>query len=234
MADDKKKSVASETKRTLAAKLAKIGREIGKVEKSGKNSQQNYNYIEYGVVAGRIRELFDEHGVIIIPSVEDVAVDTITNKYGNAGYHYRLTMSFTIINGDDPTDTLTASWVGESADYGDKGINKAETSGTKYFLMRLFNVSEKGETEADKESPEMRASQPVARQATAPVKKPVAAPTDAQRKELSAYLIELGKTEEEIADVLAKLNSEPIMLAAIEKAKNMLIAADEKKQGGDK
>ena len=46
-------------------------------------------------------------------------------------------------------------WLGESADYGDKGVNKAETSGTKYFLMRLFNISEKGEEEADSKTPEI-------------------------------------------------------------------------------
>ena len=140
---------------SLASKLAAIGKEIGAVDKSGKNTQQNYNYIEYGVVAGRIRELFDKYHVIIVPSVDNVQQDEITNKYGGKGYHYILTMTFTLINGEDAEDREVASWAGESADYGDKGINKAETAGTKYFLMRLFNVSEKGEEEADKSTPEM-------------------------------------------------------------------------------
>lgn len=143
------------TKLSLATKLARIGKEIGTVDKTGKNQQQNYNYIEYGVVAGRIRELFDIYGVIIIPNVDEYSVDEILNKYGNKGYHYTLKMSFRIVNGDDANDFLTAQWMGESADYGDKGINKAETSGTKYFLMRLFNISEKGEEEADEKSPEI-------------------------------------------------------------------------------
>lgn len=139
---------------SLAAKLARIGKEIGAVDKSGRNNEQKYNYIEYGVVAGRIRELFDTYGVIIIPSVEGYQADEITSKYGSRGYHYTLRMSFQLINGDDPEDRFSATWMGESADFGDKGVNKAETSGTKYFLMRLFNVSEKGEEEADKVTPE--------------------------------------------------------------------------------
>lgn len=138
---------------SLATKLAAIGKEIGAVDKSGKNQQQNYNYIEYGVVAGRIRELFDKYHIIIIPSVESVQQDEITNKYGGKGYHYILNMTFMLLNGDDPDDREIASWAGEASDYGDKGVNKAETAGTKYFLMRLFNVSEKGEEEADKVSP---------------------------------------------------------------------------------
>lgn len=147
-------------KLSLAAKLARIGKEIGKVDKTGKNQQQHYDYIEYGVVAGRIRELFDEYRVIIIPNVKEYSVDVITAKNGGKGYHYSLSMEFSIINGDDPADKLIASWMGESADYGDKGINKAETSGIKYFLMRLFNVSEKGEEDADAKTPEIDDTNP--------------------------------------------------------------------------
>lgn len=147
--------VEKDEKLSLAAKLARIGKEIGTIKKTGKNMQQNYAYIEYGTVAGRIRELFDEHRIIIIPKVEDYSVDDITNSKGGKGFHYVLKMSFTIVNGDDKDDKIESTWLGEGADYGDKGINKAETSGTKYFLMRLFNVSEKGEEEADAASPEI-------------------------------------------------------------------------------
>lgn len=149
MTTDKK-----DKKDTLATKLAKIGAEIGAVSKSGKNFEQKYNYIEYSVVAGKIRELFNKYNVSIVPNVDDVIVDNITSKYGSAGYHYLLKMTFTIINGDDLADKQVAHWVGESSDYGDKGINKAETAGVKYFLMRLFNVSEKGDEDADGATPE--------------------------------------------------------------------------------
>ena len=148
---------------TLAAKLAKIGKEIGAVDKSGRNNEQKYNYIEYGVVAGRIRELFDKYGVVILPAVQDYSVDEITSKYGNKGYHYVLKMNFRIYNADDMDDFVETGWTGESADFGDKGINKAETSGTKYFLMRLFNISEKGEEEADGKSPEIGDTKPRAK-----------------------------------------------------------------------
>ena len=149
----------SETKKidSLATKLAAIGKEIGAIDKSGKNQLQNYNYIEYGVVAGRIRELFDKYHIIIIPSVDNVEADEITNKYGGKGYHFVLNMTFTLINGEDKDDREVATWAGEASDYGDKGINKAETAGTKYFLMRLFNVSEKGE-DNDANTPEVAES----------------------------------------------------------------------------
>lgn len=145
--------MADNEKRSLAAKLTKIGKEIGAIKKDGRNTQQNYDYIEYSVVAGRIRELFDEYGVIIIPEVTDYEREEVENKYGSKGYHYTLTMRFTLINADDKDDVRIANWLSEAIDYGDKAVNKAETAGVKYFLMRLFNISEKGEKEADAESP---------------------------------------------------------------------------------
>lgn len=151
--------MTQEIKKTqsLAEKLAAIGKEIGAVDKSGKNTQQKYNYIEYGVVAGKIRELFDKYHIIIIPNVESIQQDEITSKYDSKGYHFILKMKFKIINGDNQEEVEEATWVGEGSDYGDKGINKAETSGTKYFLMRLFNVSEKGD-DNDAETTEMKAT----------------------------------------------------------------------------
>lgn len=143
--------------KSLASKLAAIGKEIGAVDKSGKNQQQHYDYIEYGVVAGKIRELFDKYHIIIVPNVDSVSTDEIKSKYDTTGYHYVLTMTFTLINGDDKEDREIASWCGEASDFGDKGINKAETAGTKYFLMRLFNISEKGD-DNDANSIEVKSS----------------------------------------------------------------------------
>lgn len=139
----------SETKPTLAARIAAISKDIGAIQKGGHNREQHYDFIEYAAVSGKIRELLDKHGVAIIPSVTSYERDDVKSRNGATGYHYTLQMRFTAINSDDPQDRLEADWMGESTDWGDKGINKAETSGTKYFYMRLFNISEKGDADND-------------------------------------------------------------------------------------
>lgn len=144
----------NETKQSLASKLAAIGNEIGIIAKTGKNSQQNYDFIEYAVVSGKLRSLLDKYKVSIMPQVDDYAVEEVTNKYGNIGYHYTLRMSFLIKDGESDEE-VERKWLSEAIDYGDKSINKAETAGAKYFYMRLFNISEKGEKEADQETPEV-------------------------------------------------------------------------------
>lgn len=138
----------SET-RTLAAKIAAISKDLGAIKKGGHNKEQHYDFIEYAAVSGKIRELLDKHGVAIIPTVESYERDDVTSRSGATGYHYTLKMRFTVINADDQEDKIEATWMGESTDWGDKGINKAETSGTKYFYMRLFNISEKSDADND-------------------------------------------------------------------------------------
>lgn len=136
---------------SLASKLAKIASELGAIKKDGKNAQQNYNFIEYAAVAGKLRDLLDKYQVIVLPEVNEYEKEPASN---GKGCHYLLKMTFTIVNGEKPEEQYVRHWLSESADYGDKGVNKAETAGTKYFLMRLFQISEKGD-DPDNDSPEV-------------------------------------------------------------------------------
>ena len=146
----------SESTKTLAGKIAAVSAEIGAIKKGGHNSEQHFDFIEYAVVSGKLRTLFEKHGIAIVPQVKDYTVDQIESRSGKMGYHYILKMHFTAINADDQTDRIESDWLGEATDYGDKGVNKAETSGLKYFLMRLLNISEKSDSdhETDAETPE--------------------------------------------------------------------------------
>lgn len=146
-------------KKTLAAKIAAISKDLGAIKKGGHNGEQHYDFIEYAAVSGKIRELLDKHGVAIIPSVIDYERDDVKSRSGATGYHYTLKMHFTVINADDPQDRIESDWLGESTDWGDKGINKAETAGTKYFYMRTFNISEKSDADNDPDNQNNAASE---------------------------------------------------------------------------
>lgn len=145
----------AEGKLNLAAKIAKIASEIGAIDKSGRNTQQGYKFIEYAVVAAEIRAKQAEVGVAIVPQIESYTCSEVRTAKGGAGFHYLLNMIFDVVNTDNPEDRMQVKWVGEATDYGDKGVNKAITSAVKYFVMRLYNISEKGEKEADEETPEV-------------------------------------------------------------------------------
>lgn len=143
---------------SLTAKIAHISAQVGKIAKSGTSGGygESFNYIEYGVVAGKLRDLLDKYKVIIYPEIKSYECQEITSAKGKAGYHYLLTMHFTISNGEKLDDKMECDWLGEATDYGDKGVNKAITAATKYFIMRLLQVSEKGDEDPDSITPEPR------------------------------------------------------------------------------
>lgn len=140
-------------------KLAKITGEIGVIAKDGNNQQQKYKYIEYETIAGKFRELFSKYGVVLIPSMVEQERSAITTSRGSSGLSTVCHFEFTVVNADKPDDRFMVKWQGEAADYGDKATNKAATAAVKYYLMRQFNISSKGDEDPDSQTPEVTAKQ---------------------------------------------------------------------------
>lgn len=143
----------------LYQKLAKITGEIGVIAKDGNNQQQKYKYIEYETIAGKFRELFSKYGVVLIPSMVDQERSAITTSRGSSGVSTVCHFEFTVVNADKPDDRFVVKWQGEAADYGDKATNKAATAAVKYYLMRQFNISSKGDEDPDSQTPEVAQKQ---------------------------------------------------------------------------
>ena len=143
----------------LYQKLAKITGEIGVIAKDGNNQQQKYKYIEYETIAGKFRELFSKYNVVLIPSMVEQERTNITTARGASGVSTVCHFEFTVVNADKPDDRFVVKWQGEAADYGDKATNKAATAAVKYYLMRQFNISSKGDEDPDSQTPEITTKQ---------------------------------------------------------------------------
>lgn len=184
-------------------KINMISSEVGKIEKTGRNTNQNYNFIEQAVVVSIIKGLLDEHGVSIIPSVDD---HQVISKEKGAKIIVHLT--FTVVNTDNVEDRLICHWVGEGDDSLDKGTTKALTSAQKYFYMKLFNISDKDDPDAEgKDLGKMKTEKPTVvakttEKSEAPQTEGKPA-TESQLKLIDKMLGELG--EEMDADQLKDL-----------------------------
>lgn len=123
----------------LYRKLAEIMGEIGKVEKRGYNAFHNYHYVREGDLTDVLREKLSTKGIVIIPSLKSVQHDdTLTTAM----------MTFTFV--DSVTgEKHEADWAGEGDDKGDKGLYKAYTGSLKYFLMKMFLISQGDDPEGD-------------------------------------------------------------------------------------
>lgn len=133
----------------LYQKLAKIMGEVDKIEKTGKNSQQGYDFVEQAVVLATLRPKLAEHNIVIVPTVTNHEIERFTNTKGTTVFHTVLSTKYRVVNGDNPTEDIEAEWRGEALDYSDKAVNKAMTASQKYFLMKLFNVSDKDDPDQD-------------------------------------------------------------------------------------
>lgn len=139
---------------SLCEKLLTITGKVGHQEKTGRNSAQGYGFIEQAAVVAALRPLLEMYGVVILPEVTNRTIERFVNARGNTSIHANITMKFTVINAHDIKDLWTFEWnAGEAIDTSDKATNKAVTAAHKYFLMKLFNISDK--EDADAESPEV-------------------------------------------------------------------------------
>lgn len=146
-------------KQNLYEKLLLITEEIGKIDKTGRNTQQGYGFIEAAQVSAEVRVQLVKHGVMIMPETISRKIERYTTmKPGykesdppkeSSTYHVNVVSRYTLINADDPADRIVLEWDGgEALDMSDKATNKAITASNKYFLMKLFNISDKEDPDA--------------------------------------------------------------------------------------
>jgi hypothetical protein len=133
--------------------------------------------------------------VIVIPTMGERRAEPITSKSGGKGVNVLIDFTYNVVNADKPEDRFEVKWIGEASDYGDKATNKAATAALKYYLMRQFNISEKGDDpDAETIDRGVAAGSPAAGVAPQNADKPI---SDAQKKKIYASLGSKGFTADE-------------------------------------
>lgn len=198
----------------LALKLVTIMGEMEKLQKKGRNSQQGYTFISHEQIVNELKPLLVKHKVMIIPSV--IAHDLQqygTTKSGAPMTQSKVTMQYTIVDAENPTDVIVSTWAGEGTDSSDKATNKSVTASGKYYLMKLFNIAEedpdeKGSPDDHVASGNSSAPQYSATNSQEVDNKPITAP---QMKYLSQILIRKKVATPELrkAIVAATMGYEP-------------------------
>jgi hypothetical protein len=133
----------------LYAKLARVFGKIHRVPKRGRNDFHKYDYATAADVLDAVRIPLAEENIFIFPKTEDVTqVEWITPKDKPIQWKTTVTLSFTFCDGDTGA-TMQTIFKGEGIDALDKGLPKALTAATKYFLQTTFLVSTGDDPESD-------------------------------------------------------------------------------------
>jgi len=150
--------------RPVLKAIATIMKEVGAVEKKGRNDFHRYDYAKAEDVAAALQKRMADAGLIIIPN---------QTKFELIGNDNLLAIEFEFlvehVSGDKlderPKFTGVASAKNSKGGFDDKAANKCLTAASKYFTLQLFKIptGDYHDADGDEERP-MDKGRPPARQ----------------------------------------------------------------------
>lgn len=134
--------------------LPLITADVRAVGKNNKNKDQGYAFRGIDDVVQMMHGLFAKYGVGCIPKIVSHHQDQVVSAKGSKGWHTILQMEYLLTARDGTKET--ASGIGESTSYDDKGTPKAQAMAFKYFLTQAFTIptNEMLDTENDPDGDE--------------------------------------------------------------------------------
>lgn len=112
--------------------------EVDYVQKKGENDFHGYKYATEADVLDRLRPAMVKHGLILIPSVQQVSS---IDQHGNTTVSIHYTLAH-VSGAVWPTPVIAAGCGNDrnKNGVGDKGLYKAITGANKYMLFKLFQI----------------------------------------------------------------------------------------------
>lgn len=126
--------------------MNEVMKEVDYVQKKGENDFHKYTYATEADVLERLRPAMVKHGLILIPSVQQVSA---VDQYGNTTVSIHYTLAH-VSGAVWPTPVIAAGCGNDrnKNGIGDKGLYKALTGANKYLLFKLFQI-ETGDNEPE-------------------------------------------------------------------------------------
>lgn len=141
----------------LFTKILNVVSKVEKIEKSGHNAHQKYDYATEEDLINAIRQLLVDNKLLITTDSETKDVQKVY-KYNPTGQIISETLITTVNTTHTFCDTETGHThavksTGAGADVLDKGVFKAITGSLKYFLNKNFMVPTEDDPENDGVTP---------------------------------------------------------------------------------
>lgn len=127
----------------LFRKIAEVMGEVEHVKKRGRNDFHKYDYATEAELTEAVRSKLAARNVAIIPGLDSIEERTSPKTVVTTAH-----MTYTFCCGETGA-TFTTRWGGQGADPVDKGLYKAFTGATKYFLMKTFLIPTGDDPEGD-------------------------------------------------------------------------------------
>lgn len=183
---------------SIYKKLLEVSKSIGKVEKHGKNTFNNYTYATELDVVNVVSEVLKQNELVHFVSYSEC---NVTSEQRDKAYQNRANVKATLTVVDaESGDKIETHAYGYAEDKnGDKALFKAQTGASKYAYLKTFGLCSGEDPEKDDQKPPSQ--EPKQQQAkpsngyVAPHLKPQAAATESKAidEECKPYLTEISK-----------------------------------------
>jgi hypothetical protein len=130
--------------KTLFERLSAASTEIGSVpKKPSPTGGVKYEYQQWQDVIPAVRDALHKHGLWVTVDMTGAECVQRQSRDGSPVWAWLVSLKVSV-HASTPVpygpERLDVEWRGEAADSGDKGLQKAATSGTKYCLLKLLLV----------------------------------------------------------------------------------------------
>ncbi len=145
-------------------RLAWVAKRVAYIAKDREmqSDYMSYRYVSHDKVVAMLRKPILEAGLMLVTDVTDHKVKEVEGVRGRKAYWTEVTVQFTFVNVDDPSDFVIYRTVGQGMDMNDKGSGKAISYAVKYGFLKGF-LLETGE-DTDRESIDINAEPEAARE----------------------------------------------------------------------
>ena len=147
---------------TILRAMNAVMQEAAYVQKTGSNDFHGYRYASEADVLERLRPAMVKHGLILIPSVQQVSS---IDQHGNTTVSVHYTLAH--VSGAVWPQPIIAAGCGGDRNkngVGDKGLYKALTGANKYMLFKLFQIETGDDPEETQGDRDREAADKTARQ----------------------------------------------------------------------
>ncbi|WP_066584609.1 ERF family protein [Corynebacterium provencense] len=117
--------------------MIEVAREVTGLAKRDRNEGQRFMFRGIDAVMNAFGPAMRTHGLMALPTVEDITVTEKTSNRGAVMQLVRVKMRLTFVNAEGETDDRTVVW-GEAMDSGDKATAKAHSVALRTAYLQAF------------------------------------------------------------------------------------------------
>lgn len=114
-----------------------VAREVTGLAKHDRNDHQKFMFRGIDAVMNAFGPAMRTHGLMALPTVEDITVKESPGNNGKVTQHVRVKMRLTFVNDAGESDDRTVVW-GEAMDWGDKATAKAHSVALRTAYLQAF------------------------------------------------------------------------------------------------